>query len=152
MGLKKTLFRQTKVKGSLEEVWKFFSAPLNLPKITPPDMGFYVRSENLPDNIEEGLLIEYTVRPGLNIPTKWVTRIGAVAENSYFVDEQLKGPYKKWEHAHIFEQQDDGVLMTDHVVYELPGGALAKIAEGWVSSRLDHIFDYREKVIQQIFN
>ena len=152
MSVKRTLFRQTKVNAKIDEVWDFFSTPLNLPRITPPDMGFIVHTEDIPSDISEGMLIEYTVRPGFNIPTKWITRIGTVKEKAYFIDEQLKGPYKKWEHSHVFEEYEDGILMTDHVLYELPGGAFGKIAEGWISSRLNHIFDYREKAIQEIFN
>ncbi len=152
MSTKNTLFRQTLVKGDIDIVWNFFSTPFNLSLITPPDMGFQIRTENLPKDIHEGLQIQYTVRPAFRIPTKWVTRIASVDEGRYFVDTQLKGPYKLWEHSHVFEQCEDGVLMTDHVVYELPGGAFGKVADSWVSKRLDHIFDYREKAIQEIFN
>ena len=146
------LFRQTKVNGSLDEVWEFFSSPRNLSKITPPDMGFEIRSKELPQAITEGLNIEYKVRPAFRIPTKWVTEIGAVEDRHYFVDTQKRGPYKRWEHSHIFEETEDGILMTDHVVYELPGGSLGEVASNWVESRLDDIFDYRENVIQEVFN
>lgn len=152
MYTKHTLFRQTLVRGDSREVWDFFSAPTNLSRITPPDMGFQIRSKELPREIHEGLLIKYKVRPAFRIPTTWVTRIASVVEGEYFIDTQLKGPYKLWEHSHVFESVEDGVLMTDHVVYQLPGGSLGQIADHWVASRLDHIFDYREKVIQEIFN
>ncbi|MEJ2025491.1 MAG: SRPBCC family protein [Deltaproteobacteria bacterium] len=152
MNNKSTLFRQTLVKGNHEEVWKFFSTPLNLSRITPPDMGFKIKTELLPEDIHEGLLIKYIVRPAYRIPTTWVTKIASVSEGEYFVDTQIKGPYKHWEHSHVFERTDGGVLMTDHVVYELPGGPIGKVADGWVSKRLDFIFDFREKAIQEIFN
>lgn len=145
------LFRQTKVKGSLADVWEFFSSPRNLSRITPPDMGFEIKTPDLPGEITEGLNIEYKVRPAFRIPTKWVTEIGAMEEQHYFVDTQKQGPYKRWEHSHVFEEVEDGVLMTDHVVYELPGGSLGKVASHWVENRLDDIFDYRENVIQEVF-
>lgn len=152
MSTKNTLFRQTLVKGDLDLVWSFFSTPLNLSLITPPDMGFKIRTEDLPKDIHEGLKIKYQVRPAFRIPTTWVTKISSVNEGQYFVDTQLKGPYKLWEHSHVFEPVEEGVLMTDHIVYKLPGGPLGKVADSWVSKRLDHIFDYREKAIQEIFN
>ena len=30
---------------TLEEAWGFFSSPYNLPKITPPEMGFIITSD-----------------------------------------------------------------------------------------------------------
>ncbi len=152
MATKHQLFRQTKVNGSLSEVWEFFSSPRNLSRITPPDMGFEIRTKDLPNAIQEGLNIEYKVRPAFKIPTKWVTEIGAVEKEHYFVDTQKHGPYRKWEHSHVFEETEDGVLMTDHVVYELPGGSLGEVASSWVEGRLNDIFDYREHVIQEVFN
>ena len=50
------------IKADLQITWDFFSSPLNLEKITPPDMGFHVKTE-LPEKMYEGLMIEYTVRP-----------------------------------------------------------------------------------------
>jgi len=152
MGTKHTLFRQTLLKGDVSTIWDFFSAPSNLPRITPPEMGFRITTNNLPDNIHEGLLIKYRVTPALHIPTTWVTKIGSVVQGEYFIDTQLKGPYKLWEHSHVFENTDEGVLMTDHVLYQLPGGSFGQVADNWVAKKLDHIFDYREKVIQEIFN
>jgi len=38
-------------------------------------MGFDIRTPNLPDKIYEGMIISYTVRPLLGIPTNWVTEI-----------------------------------------------------------------------------
>ena len=152
MATQHRLFRQTKVNAPLESVWTFFSSPHNLAKITPPDMGFEIKTEHLPDDLSEGLHIEYKVRPAFKIPTKWVTEIAVVEDKHFFVDTQLHGPYRKWEHSHVFEEQEDGVLMTDHVLYELPGGALGEVAHSWVESRLNDIFDFREQVIQEVFN
>ena len=51
----------------------------------------------------------------------------------------------------FFEEVEDGVLMTDHVLYELPGGSLGEVASGWVENRLNHIFDFRENAIKEVF-
>ena len=29
----------------------------------------------------------------------------------------LRGPYRKWRHTHVFEEQDGGTLTTDRVEY-----------------------------------
>ncbi len=151
MAIKHQLFRQTTVKGSLDDVWEFFSSPRNLSKITPPDMGFEIKTEHLPDDISEGMHIEYKVRPAFRIPTTWVSEISSVDEKHFFVDRQKHGPYRTWEHSHVFEEVEDGVLMTDHVLYELPGGSIGEVASSWVENRLNHIFDFRENAIKEVF-
>ena len=41
-----------------------------------------------------------------------------------FVDQQLKGPYRMWHHAHTFHAADGGTMVEDTVRYRPMGGAL----------------------------
>ena len=54
-------------------------------------------------------MIEYTVKPVMNIPLRWVTEIKTVKDHALFVDEQRVGPYKMWHHEHHFIQVEGGV-------------------------------------------
>lgn len=145
--LKRTQF----VNTDLETCWKFFSAPSNLQKITPDYMGFEVLTE-VPDEMYEGLMISYTVRPLLGIPMNWVTEITHVKEGVFFVDEQRKGPYRMWHHEHHFKEVEGGVEMTDIVSYEVPFGIFGKLAHPLiVRKKLEEIFEYRFKVVDEIF-
>ena len=146
-------FKRTQlVKTDIATCWDFFSSPKNLKKITPAYMGFDVLLE-IPDKMYEGLMIEYTVRPLLNIPMKWITEITHVKENEFFVDEQRKGPYRIWHHEHHFKVVDGGVEMTDIVSYEIPFGIFGKIAHPIVvKKKLEEIFAYRLKAVEEIFN
>lgn len=115
-------------------------------------MKFKIKSE-LPEKMYEGLMIEYTVHPLLSIPLNWLTEIKTVKEGQFFVDEQRKGPYKIWHHEHHFEEVRGGVEMLDIVSYELPLGFIGKLAHPiFVKSKLDEIFDFRFKKVDQIFN
>lgn len=137
---------------TLDEAWAFFSTPKNLARITPPDMGFVIREpfDNAPAHA--GQRITYTVKPLLGIPLTWVTLIEDVQAPHRFVDTQLKGPYKRWWHLHTFEAVEGGVLMRDRVEYELPLGPLGDIAHGiFVKQRLEHIFAFRNKTLEQLF-
>ena len=139
------------VKTDMATCWDFFSDPKNLSKITPQSMGFIVRTE-LPDKMYEGLMIEYTVRPMLGIPMNWITEIKAVKEGQFFIDEQRKGPYAIWHHEHHFKEVDGGVEMTDIVSYEVPFGILGKLVHPIiVKPKLDQIFKYRTKKVDEIF-
>jgi len=145
--LKRTQF----VKTDLATCWEFFSSPNNLNKITPKEMGFDVLTEGV-ENMYEGLMIEYKVRPLLNIPLRWITEITHVKHQQYFVDEQRKGPYKIWHHEHHFKEVQGGVEMTDIVSYELPFGILGKMANPLiVKKKLDQIFAYRFKIVDELF-
>jgi ligand-binding SRPBCC domain-containing protein len=68
------------------------------------------------------------------------------------VDEQRKGPYKIWHHEHHFREVEGGVEMTDIVSYELPFGILGKLAQPLlVKKKLDQIFAYRFKIVDELF-
>jgi ligand-binding SRPBCC domain-containing protein len=140
------------IPADIQRVWKFFSDPHNLQKITPETLRFKVIQ--CPDVAEifEGMRIEYRVSPILNIPLKWVTLIKSVQPLQSFTDLQLKGPYTLWEHTHTFEPQGNGVLMKDKVLYKLPFGPLGLLAHSlFVKKQVTHIFEHREKVIRNIF-
>lgn len=149
-----TLFKQQQLNCDLETAWNFFSSPLNLAKITPKDLGFNILTNHKDlEKIYTGMIIDYKVSPLLGIPMHWQTRIEDVNLNHSFVDTQKKGPYKYWRHYHEFIEKDGGILMTDNVEYELPLGFLGDIANKIiVRSKLEEIFSYRFKVLEQMFN
>jgi len=144
------LKREQIINANIEEVWEFFSNPRNLKIITPDYLGFDIISE-LPERMYEGLLIEYRVKPFLGIPLKWISEITKIKEKEYFIDEQKIGPYQLWHHTHIFEQQDKGILMKDIVYYELPFSPFSHVILPLVKGRLEDIFNYRSKKINEIF-
>lgn len=136
----------------ISKAWYYFSNPGNLSEITPDDMGFKIRNKP-PEEMYEGAIIVYTVSPIFKIPLKWVTEITHIKKENYFVDEQRSGPFKMWHHEHHFEEKDGGTQMRDIIHYDLPMGFLGKIAHGIsVRSKLQKIFGYREKMLDQTFN
>ncbi len=136
---------------TVDEAWAFFSSPKNLATITPDSLGFEIRTA-LPEEMYEGLFIQYYVRPLLGIRTTWVTEITHIKKPYFFVDEQRVGPYKIWHHQHHFKEIDGGVEMTDIVDYQLPFGFLGKLGHGAVvKPRLEQIFSYRWKKLEELF-
>jgi ligand-binding SRPBCC domain-containing protein len=139
------------LQAPLEAAWRFFSDPRNLPSITPPWLGFEVRSP-LPDRIRPGLLIEYRVRPIAGLPVRWITRIGAVEEPRRFIDEQLAGPYRFWQHEHLLAPSSGGTVVRDIVHYSLPFGPLGGLVHPLlVRPRLEAIFAYRREALARRF-
>jgi ligand-binding SRPBCC domain-containing protein len=147
------LSKQQRVNASMEKVWDFFSSPENLDEITPDNMGFKIITPKPLPKMYEGQVIEYKVAPLLGIPLYWKTLITEVKDGAYFIDEQVKGPYKLWRHKHIFEDKGDYVLMKDELDYALPLGFLGTIAKHlFVGARIEEIFAYRFDKVEEIFN
>lgn len=139
------------IECSLEEAWSFFSSPKNLSRITPSSMDFNIKTD-LIDEMYEGMIIKYTVRPLMNIPMTWVTEITHIKENSFFVDEQRIGPYTMWHHEHHFYPCEKGVRMVDIVSYSLPFGFIGKLAHWlFIRKKLEGIFKFREEAVIRIF-
>ena len=148
-----TISTKQLIKSDIDTVWEFMSSPKNLAVITPDYMQFEVLTKNLKEKMYQGQIIEYYVRPLMNMKLHWVTEITHVEDKRFFVDEQRFGPYKFWHHQHHFEQTNDGVLMTDIVHYKLPLGFIGNIGnEILVKKQLKKVFDYRFEVVEKLFN
>jgi ligand-binding SRPBCC domain-containing protein len=147
------LERAQQLNCDIASAWKFFSSPYNLAELTPKDMGFVVTTKSLPENIHEGMIIDYLVSPIMGIPLKWQTKITQVDFQKSFTDFQQKGPYKLWNHQHTFIPNRDGVLMIDKVEYELPFGPLGTLAHQlFVKKKLENIFNYRYATLEKLIN
>ncbi len=147
-----SLEREIYIPSNIDEVWDFFSSPKNLQRITPPEMKFKILSNNLPECISDKLLIEYSVVPLLSIKVNWTTVIHNVDKPFFFVDEQLKGPYRKWIHKHSFHKTDNGTIMKDEVEYAIPFEPIGSLLlKKTIQKKLKHIFDYRTQAIKNIF-
>lgn len=146
-----TLRRELFIPISIEQAWKFFSSPMNLNALTPAALQFKILGD-CPTEMYEGMLIRYQLRPMVNIPIEWVTKITHVRDQRYFVDEQIKGPYAYWHHEHHFKAVEHGILMTDILYYDV-----GKSIFGWLAGKLfvhkkvREIFDYREIAIRSLF-
>ncbi len=131
----------------IELVFNFFSDAMELKRITPPWLNFSVLTPQ-PIVIEEGALLDYQLCLHL-IPIRWRTEICAWEPHRRFVDQQLRGPYKRWYHEHTFEEVDGKTLVRDNVHYIPRGGRL--IHKYFVRPNLEKIFRYRQEKLSEIF-
>lgn len=133
-----------------EVVFKFFADEKNLESITPPWLNFNVTNISTPQ-VAEGTTIDYRLKLK-GVPIQWRTLIESWDPSNKFVDSQIKGPYARWHHTHIFESLANGTLMTDIVSYRVPFGILGRLGAGWyVKSDVRKIFEFREKKIRELF-
>ena len=67
-----------------------------------------------------------------------------------FADVQLKGPYSKWYHRHLFKSIAEGVLIKDQVVYRLPFAKFGGNALHWfIRKDIETIFNYRRNKLNE---
>jgi ligand-binding SRPBCC domain-containing protein len=122
-----------------EQVFEFFADAWKLEAITPPWLRFQVATPG-PIAITAGTLIDYRLRIH-GFPLRWQSRISEWAPPHRFVDEQTRGPYRRWRHEHVFESAAEGTLCRDVVDYDVLGGRV--INQLLVQPDLRRIFRYR---------
>ena len=144
--LERSLF----IPRSREDVFQFFSDACNLERITPAFLRFHILTPG-PVSMQPGTLIDYELRL-YGLPFRWRTLIQAFESPNYFIDVQIKGPYKKWHHRHQFEDVPGGTQMYDRVDYDLPFGPIGAATHMlFVRRSVEEIFDYRNEAIMRIF-
>jgi ligand-binding SRPBCC domain-containing protein len=128
------------------EVFEFFADAHNLEAITPPWLRFRIVTRR-PIEMGEGTMLEYRLELH-RIPLRWLTRIEVWEPGRRFVDVQVRGPYRLWEHTHRFAAHVGGTLVEDTVRYALPLGPLGRLAHAaFVARDLRRIFDYRRAAV-----
>lgn len=131
----------------VEEVFRFFADAANLERLTPPWLAFRILTPQ-PIAMREGTRIDY--RLSLHgLPLRWTSEITAWEPPHRFVDEQRRGPYRKWVHEHRFEESAGGTLVRDRVRYAVPGGYL--VDRLLVRRDLHKIFSYRHQRLRELF-
>nr|MBC7612361.1 SRPBCC family protein [Pseudopedobacter sp.] len=142
--------RQTLINRPLKEVFEFFSNAENLNILTPVNLSFKILT-SLPIQMHKGVQINYQLK-FKGIPFKWKTLIVDWEPPFKFVDEQINGPFAKWEHIHLFEARDGKTLMTDKLIYRSKGGFLANVIHFlFVDKDVKQIFEYRKMRLNELF-
>lgn len=143
-----TLRSRQLVQATLDEVFPFFSDARNLERLTPPWLRFkIVTPEPIP--MAAGALIDYRLT-WRGLPLRWRTEIEAWEPPFFFVDRQVRGPYRLWRHEHHFEVHRGGTMVEDRVSYSAIGGRLAHRLI--VTRDVEAIFAYRREALSSLFS
>lgn len=143
-----TLHQELWLPRRRDKVFPFFANAKNLETITPPWLRFRIFTP-APIALRRGALIDYALRLR-GLPLRWQSEITAWDAPHRFVDEQRRGPYRRWIHEHRFKEHNGGTLCVDHVRYAVFGGRLVE----WLFVRrdLESIFAYRRNKLLELFD
>ncbi len=84
------------------------------------------------------------------IPWRLTSRITAFDRPRRFIDEQVRGPFHKFHHEHVFEEIGGGSRMIDIVEFEAPAGWLGRLAERLVlASYMRSLIDERNRYLAE---
>lgn len=132
------------------DVFRFFADPANLTAITPSRLRFTLLTSP-PNPLEAGAVFDCRIR-WLGIWLRWRTMIREYDPPYRFVDVQLRGPYARWEHRHVFREENGGTWVEDRVTYRLPLGPLGCLLHALVVGRqLRAIFAHRRRRLEELF-
>jgi len=130
-----------------DELFPFFADAGNLQELTPPWLSFQIVTPR-PIAMHVGAQIDYRLKVR-GLPLRWRSEITTWEPPRRFVDEQVRGPFRRWIHEHRFEERDGGTLIIDHVRYAVPGGPLIN----WLLVRHDvaRIFAHRTAKLRALY-
>jgi ligand-binding SRPBCC domain-containing protein len=133
---------------TIQEVFDFFRQPANLVRISPPEL--HMRFEEGPERVQLGSQVTMVGRR-LGVPQRVVSIVTAFKKDVFFVDEQRKGPFRKWIHTHRFEAIPGGTRVADRIEFEPPGGLLGMMLTAGVIERdLQWVFAFRSQKLKAI--
>jgi ligand-binding SRPBCC domain-containing protein len=69
------------------------------------------------------------------VPIRMTSRITQMESPDYFVDEQVKGPFRRFRHVHEFSEDSNGTTMVDRIEFAAPFGPVGRLVEKLVLAR-----------------
>ncbi|MGB5162887.1 MAG: SRPBCC family protein [Thermoanaerobaculia bacterium] len=123
-----------------ETVFELFCDPGRLNALTPPWFSLIVRGSYSPP-VRLDSRIEYRLR-WRGLPMLWRSIITELQPPHWLVYEQAQGPFRSFRHEHSFEPSEQGVVVTDRILYSIFGGSW--IDRTLVGPDLHRILRYRE--------
>jgi ligand-binding SRPBCC domain-containing protein len=129
------------VNAPLQAVRDFHRRSASMGAITPPPV--IVRIHDAPELLGEGDEMRFTMWLG-PLPIRWHARIEQVSPNG-FVDRQLDGPFRRWDHTHRFEAIDEQTTrVIDQIETEYKSDPWSRVLGMGMRLNLPVLFAFRQ--------
>ena len=135
--------------GSPEAVFDFLARPANIRLISPSQMMLVF--DAAPERLSLGARMEFRVQ-AYGVVRSVAHEVTEWEELNRFVERQVSGPLRAWEHEHVFEATPRGVIVIDRIEFAPPGGLLGLIVnERKIRESLDDGFEHRYVMLEKHF-
>jgi ligand-binding SRPBCC domain-containing protein len=129
------------IASPVESVWALHERQDAIELLSPPAMRPRVLYKK--GGLRTGSRVELRVPLG-PFKMRWLALHVDHEDFRYFIDEQIRGPFRYWKHVHRFEPVDGGTKLTDFIEFSLPLGPVTDWIFGWaVKLQLRWMFNHR---------
>lgn len=141
---------RSRMPASAEVVYRFHAEPDALYRLTPPwEKAQVIASTGGIEKIGSLVTLRVSVGP---FSQNWIAEHVACEPGKMFRDAMRSGPFRKWEHTHLFTPEtENSSWLEDRVEFDFPLGALGKLFAGaYIHNRLQRMFEWRHKTTFEI--
>lgn len=134
------------IRTTPERLFAFHELPDALRRLTPP--WEHARVVSTPASLLPGARAVVDIRLA---PLIWIRTesVHTVYEPPHlFVDEMVRGPFRRWHHRHEIAADPGGALLTEVIDFEPP---FVFFSRWFVMKRLRRLFAYRHEVTRAFF-
>jgi len=141
--------KESTIRATPREVFAFHESPGALERLTPP----WETVERIEggESIRPGSQVVMRVKSG-PFWLRWVAEHTEYEAGRLFADRQVRGPFARWYHRHLFLDGGTGcTTLQDEVEYEPPFGWLGRrLAGRFLEEKLHRLFEYRHETTRRI--
>jgi ligand-binding SRPBCC domain-containing protein len=151
----------------VEQVFRFFANPQNLPRIMPPATATRIVELKLvppPGALADGhalagagsqIMTSFRVFPFLLARAEWIAEITEFEWNHHFADVQRRGPFQSFHHRHELTAETRGGIagtkVRDVITYDVGFGSLGKLADTlFIRPQMRKTFAYRQQALERM--
>lgn len=139
--------KKTKINVSVATLFSWHAVNGAILRLTPPWASLKIIDRN-GDGIEKGVKVKFRLSM-FKFPMIWEAEHIEYQADRLFKDHQIKGPFAKWEHTHLFTPDGkNAAVMEDQVEFKLPFGFLSLPFYGFAQKELKRVFSYRHRVLK----
>jgi ligand-binding SRPBCC domain-containing protein len=137
------------VRAPLEKIFDLFLKPSTIVRLSPPKLGMVLIRG--PEELAPGTELEFKVQAWGQVISS-VHEIIQVERPRIIVERQIKGPFRNWEHEHLFSMNDAGdVVVADRISFAPPGGLIGLlVTESKILDELENGYDHRHKQLLKL--
>lgn len=140
------LVYECRARADLEDLFRFHENPANLAVLHEGMPGFRLLAHSMEPCIARFVQTVYGVFP---VVLQFLRCV--FDPPNQFAEELTHGPFSRFRHEHHFERSEDGVIVRDILICELPwwfGGEFA--VRTFVAPEMDKVFAFRHEALKRL--